>query len=201
MTDISPIIHIPAGIWTDALAVRQRDYAEALLDRFGLRRLDTRDRDMARHAIYHALLFGPRPGRTDVKAADEASIRGGEWTEHLSDAQRQYTEALLDQFEMHDLDEYECELVRQAVHYALMFGPHAKSDVEEGSDGIVIPDGPWTESLSSDQQTYVEALADRLAPHGLATADRDLMRQAVSHALLFGPRSEPVAVEATTRST
>lgn len=55
-----PPIVMPDGMWTDPLSDVQKDYAEALLDEFELRRLDTRDRDLARHAIYHALLFGPR---------------------------------------------------------------------------------------------------------------------------------------------
>lgn len=63
-----PPVVIPEGMWTDPLSDRQKDYAEALLDEFELRRLDTRDRDLARHAIYHALLFGPRAERVAVEA-------------------------------------------------------------------------------------------------------------------------------------
>jgi len=64
-----PSIVLPEGIWTDALSDGQKDYAEALIDEFELRSLDTRDRDLARHAIYHALLFGPR----DEPVAAEAN--------------------------------------------------------------------------------------------------------------------------------
>lgn len=54
-----PAITIPDGEWTKDLTPQQEDYVEALIDEFELRSLDTRDRDLARHAIYHALLFGP----------------------------------------------------------------------------------------------------------------------------------------------
>ena len=197
MSEKLPSIVIPEGMWTDPLSDGQKDYVESLIDGFDLRGLDTRDRDMARHAIYHALLFGPRSKQEGVEAADEVSIRERKSTGYLSEEQRKYTEALLEQFEIRDLDERECDRTRQAIHYALMFGPHAKSDVTDAIDGITMWDGPWTKSLSREQQTYVEALADSFVSRGLGTTDRDIVRQAASHALLFGPRAEPVASEAT----
>ncbi len=50
-------MHLPDGDWTKALTDAQRDLAERLMQEFELKGLDTRDRDLARHAIYYAMLF------------------------------------------------------------------------------------------------------------------------------------------------
>ena len=72
-----PSIVFPEGIWTDALSDGQKDYAEALIDEFELRGLDTRDRDLARHAIYHALLFpaGSPPSTASAKHRSPSPTR------------------------------------------------------------------------------------------------------------------------------
>lgn len=48
MRDFSPVS-------SDDLTEVEQDLTEDLLDFYELRRLDTRDRDMARHAIYQAI--------------------------------------------------------------------------------------------------------------------------------------------------
>lgn len=51
---------LPEQDWPKLLTKSQEDFVENVLDTFELRTLDTRDRDLCRHAIYYALLYPPR---------------------------------------------------------------------------------------------------------------------------------------------
>ncbi len=189
---------VPPGFWTDGLSDRQKDYVENLLSIFGLRRLDTRDRDMARHAIYHALLFGPVSGQAQIDHADRRVRHGEGWHDLLCEDQRRYADDLIEEFDLQDIDEP--ERARQGIWHALMFGPRAPSMPEGTIADVAIPNATWGSLLSAEQRTYVQDTVDRLIPHASDAAGRDILQHAIMHALLFGPRARTPVVGAATES-